>query len=156
MPGVLGNLGAGRPPKANPMFPSRRVASETQLPLAYTGPIPEWPLDDASPAELRRWCWLWRKPQAVMWVKDGIEDVIARYVRNCIILESPAGKLTMATANLVSECRQQEDRMGRSPLALQRMRWQVSEDELAEIQRDRGEQAPVRRLRAIDPSVAEG
>ena len=149
------NLMGGRPQKADPTHTrGRSVHSDTVLPVdGYQGPIPEWPLADGATAdEFERWIWLWRKPQAVEWVLCGIEDLVARYVRNCISLEQ-GGNLTVASAHLVSEIRQQEDRLGRTPLALLRMRWSVGAKEQAAMKAERAE-GTVRRLRAIDPAVA--
>ena len=154
--GLVGNLSSGPPPK----HPSQRLRTNKvpgliQLPEGgYTGPIPQWPLDGASYAELERWQRLWRTPQAAMWARAHMEDVVARYVQNCIMLESPTAKLTVAQSYLVSEVRQQEDRLGRNPLALMRLRWEVSENELEEMKQEKA--SSVRRLRAIDPAAAEG
>jgi hypothetical protein len=121
-----------------------------QLPNeGYTGPVPEWPLDGATKAELARWNWLWRKPQAAMWIRDGIEDLVARYVRNCITIE--CGGASVALAYLTSEVRQQEDRLGRSPMALLRLRWEVAPNQMAEVKVEETRRRP--RLKAVDPSA---
>jgi hypothetical protein len=152
----MGGMNSGPPPK----HPADRVRRNktpgmTQLPAeGYTGEIPEWPLEAASRTEMQRWKWLWRKPQAVLWIKDGMEDIVARYVRNCIALENGSG-MTVAQAYLVSEVRQQEDRLGRSPMALMRLRWEIAADEVEEMRDEntrRGSGRP--RLRAIDPGLA--
>lgn len=146
------NLMAGRPQKDDARYThNRSVKNAIPLPAGgYTGPIPAWPLDRATSAEQARWEWLWRTPQATRWAQLRIDDLVARYVRNCILLEGGAA-LTVAQAYLVSEVRQQEDRLGRSPLAMLRMRWDVVTDAVDTPSEQR---APVRRLRAIDPEVA--
>lgn len=148
------NLMSGPPPK--PDGQRRRVNATiamTQLPNeGYTGRIPAWPLHHCSPAERERWNWIWRKPQAAMWARDGIEDLVARYVRNCIMIEN--NDINVALAYVVSEVRQQEDRLGRSPMALLRLRWEVSPDHVAEV-REEDTRRGSRRLRAIDPAGAE-
>ena len=85
-----------------------------------------------------------------MWARQRCELVVARYVRNCISIEN--GGVSVATAHLNAEVRQQEDRLGLSPMALLRLRWEVMPDQVEE-QRDTRERG-VRRLRAVDPSVA--
>lgn len=45
------------------------------------GRSPAWPLDEQSDAESRVWGSLWRKPQAAMWRKLGVELQVAAYVR---------------------------------------------------------------------------
>ena len=125
----------------------------TQLPNeGYLGVIPRWPLDTASQSELERWNWLWGKPQAAMWIRDGIEDIVARYVRNCLAVET--GGVNVALAYVIAEIRQQEDRLGRSPMALLRLRWEVAPDAIAEV-RDEDTRRGTRRLRAIDPAATE-
>ena len=146
------NVMAGRPQKADARYThNRQVKNGVPLPPdGYTGPIPGWPLDLPSRAEQARWDFLWRTPQASMWIHLRIEDLVARYVRNCITLES-GGATTVASAYMVSEVRQQEDRLGRSPLAMLRMRWEVVDDSAPTAPE---QERPVRRLRAIDPEIA--
>jgi hypothetical protein len=125
----------------------------TTLPSeGYTGPIPDWPLDGATKTELQRWNWLWRKPQAAMWILDGIEDLVARYVRNCISIET--GTVNVAMAYIVAEVRQQEDRLGRSPMAMLRLRWEAAPDQIAELRNESTRRGSRERLRAVDPKLA--
>jgi hypothetical protein len=144
--------GMGPPPK--PPEQRRRTNATlamVQLPLeGYKGTPPEFPLDNPSWRETERWATLWRLPVAVMWARQRCELVVARYVRNCISIEN--GGVSVATAHLSAEVRQQEDRLGLSPMALLRLRWEVMPDQVEE-QRDTRERG-VRRLRAVDPSVA--
>lgn len=101
----------------------------------YKGEVPAWPLmTDPSSAELGLWESLWRKPQAVMWAKDGSERVVARYVLVTILAEDP----NAPNAALLSEVRQMEDRLGLSPMALKRLMWEIGDPsgvrpELAEV-----------------------
>ena len=147
------NLLPGPPPKPDDQRRRRNaVVAMTQLPNeGYLGEVPEWPLDTASRAELDRWAWIWRKPQAAIWIRDGIEDIVARYIRNCLSVESST--VNVALAYIVAEIRQQEDRLGRSPMALLRLRWEVAADAVAEV-RDEDTRRGTRRLRAIDPAAA--
>lgn len=90
----------------------------------YDGPVPEWPLfTDPSEAELGLWRWLWSKPQAVMWAKDGAERVVARYVLVTVLAEDPSNP----SAALLGEVRQMEDRLGLSPMAMKRLMWVVGD-----------------------------
>lgn len=142
------NLNAGPPPK--PADQRRRrnaTVAMTQLPAeGYKGPVPKFPLDKPSRAELARWATLWASPQAAMWARMQIELVVARYVRNCLTIE--AGMVSVAAAHLNAEVRQQEDRLGLSPLSMLRLRWEIVPDEMVE-QRD-AKQSTARRLRAVD------
>jgi hypothetical protein len=147
--------GMGPPPK--PASQRRRTnptVAMVQLPLeGYDGDVPDFPLDHPSMRELDRWNVLWRLPVAIMWARQRCELVVARYVRNCLTIEQ--GGVSVATAHLNAEVRQQEDRLGLSPMALLRLRWEVLPDQIEEQREahDRG----TRRLRAVDPSeAAEG
>lgn len=126
----------------------------TQLPSeGYSGPVPDWPFEDHTRAELKRWRWLWSTPQAAMWAKNRMEDLVARYVRNCLTIES--GAASVALAYITAEVRQQEDRLGRTPLALLRLRWEVTEEQVADVA-DLGQRRGTRdRMRAVDPKLAK-
>lgn len=108
----------------------------TVLPAAgRSGATPSWPLfTDPSNAELDLWDSLWRKPQAVMWEREGSERVVARYAMVVILAENPSNP----SAALLSEVRQLEDRLGLSPMAMKRLMWSVEqkkerEGHLAEV-----------------------
>ena len=45
------------------------------------GEVPEWPLTEATSRELVLWERWWRKPEAVIWEKDGSADYVALTVR---------------------------------------------------------------------------
>lgn len=120
------------------------------LPMSgYDGPIPDWPLHEATEGELERWERLWRSAQAQKWVTMHIETVIARYVRLSLMVEYET-KNNMATAQTLNTLVTLEDRLGLSPKALQNLSWKIAEDEppapVATIPRSR-------RLKAIDPEV---
>jgi hypothetical protein len=148
------NLMAGPPPK--PDGQRRRtnaMVAMTQLPNeGYQGPIPEWPLRTCSKAERERWNWIWRTPQAAIWIRAGITDVVARYVRNCLVIEAADAAINVAGAYLVAEVRQQEDRLGRSPMSMLRMRWEAAPDAVDEVRKEDTRRG-TRRLRAIDPTA---
>jgi len=82
-----------------------------------------------------------------------IDDAVARYVRNCLLVENDS-HTTVALAHLHSEIRQLEDRLGLSPLALLRLRWEIVPDEVAEKKEEKS--SAKRRLRAVDPDAASG
>jgi hypothetical protein len=115
----------------------------------YQGEYPEFPLYNASRMELERWAELWRFPQAAAWVNMYIQHIVARYVRDCLLVEND-NHTTVAIAHLHSEIRQIEDRLGLSPLALRRLSWEISTDEVEE----RREAQPRRRLIALESDNA--
>ena len=104
--------------------------------------ILERQLAEQKRLEATLWRDLWKLPQAVQWERLGWLRDVAQYVRHKVLAE--LGDLDSAR-----EARQWSDRLGLSPLAMLRLRWDVVEDELAG-RRDTGEQAPARRLRAAD------
>lgn len=72
-------------------------------------------------AELELWAKLWATPQAVEWEALGWLDEVALYTRWMVLAASgdlAAGK----------EARQYADRLGLTPLAMARLRWEVQFD----------------------------
>lgn len=144
--------GMGPPPKP-PSERVRRNAPRTaavQLPSeGRTGPVPTWPLPSSTEAELDVWESLWTLPQAVMWERQRSERFVARYVR-CLV----AAERVDAPSSLLGEVRQMEDRLGLSPLMMQRMSWEVVADEVAEKRAAVAAGATTRsRVRAVDPAL---
>jgi hypothetical protein len=97
-------------------------------------------------AQTLLWRELWHLPQAVAWERLGWTREVAQYVLWKVQAEQ--GDLDAA-----KEARQQADRLGLTPLAMLRLRWEVEADEVT-AQRDE-RQASVRedlraRLRAVD------
>jgi hypothetical protein len=100
------------------------------------------------------WRSLWATPQAVAWEQLGWTRSVARYARMLCDFESGGDAGDMKVA---AEVRQMEDRLGLSPLALLRLRWKVTEDEVAERREERVSPAKsTRRLKAVDPDALAG
>jgi hypothetical protein len=146
--------GMGAAPKPNAQR-RRGLANGviTRLPAeGRKGDPPPWPLSGAG-CDLEIWAELWSTPQAAAWetLGPGMVRVVARYV--VLLAEAEVGEPKVA-----AEVRQVEDRLGLSPLAMLRLRWEVAPDEVAE-QRDQRTtakaQADVRsRLRIVDAGSA--
>jgi hypothetical protein len=103
----------------------------TRLPSeGRKGEAPEWPLSSSAAYDPDLWAELWSTPQAVAWERLGAGTirVVARYV--VLLAEADVGEPKAAM-----EVRQIEDRLGLSPLAMLRLRWEIAPDEVAE-QRD--------------------
>jgi hypothetical protein len=153
-------MNSGPPPKDPSQRRRRNLTPDTlQLPMeGYDGPIPDWPLSEATAREMERWERLWKTPMAKAWVRMHIDVVVARYVRCAIMVEggdtddAAHRALTVAAAHLHSEVRQLEDRLGLNPLSLLRLRWEIAEVEVGDVAAD---PAPKRRLKAVDPSASE-
>lgn len=116
-----------------------------------TGAPPRWPLSKAARGELVLWRQLWATPQAVAWDRFGWVRVVARYVR-CVLDVEGHGP----DPRMLAEVRQLEDRLGLSPLAMLRLQWTVTEDELAEARDERSASSARDRLKAVDPDVVAG
>ena len=114
----------------------------------YDGEIPEFPLSDALVSETVLWGKLWRKPQAAMWARLGLEFEVAAYVR--AFLESVEAE---ASAGLKTAVLRMAAEIGLSLPGMHSLRWKFSEDEVAE-RREEAQQPSARsardRLRAIN------
>lgn len=117
-------------------------AAWTILPSGgFQGDIPEFPLPAAADADVTDtesslWSLLWRKPQAAMWAKLGMEFEVAAYVR--AFLESVQPE---ASAGLKNAVLRMSGEIGLSLPGMHSMRWKFSEDEIAA---KRSAAAPVR------------
>lgn len=75
--------------------------------------------------EARVWADLWSTPQAVMWERLRWTREVAQYARWKV-------KAELGALDASREARQLADRLGLSPLAMLRLRWAVSEDEVGQ------------------------
>ncbi len=131
-----------------------------------TGPI-ERKLDQAREvaaimaAQLREqrkleaslWKDLWTLPQAVQWERLGWTRDVAQYVRHKVMAE-------LGDLDAAREARQWSDRLGLSPMAMLRLRWEVVANEVAARREEKtaaaGTQPARRRLRVVDPGAVAG
>lgn len=145
-------MSGSRGPLSNPNAIRRNLprSSKVQLPMeGWQGDIPDWPLLEASEAELHRWDMLWHTAQAAAWVRMHIDMTIALYVRVSLAVENEA-KNNIATAQTLNSMTAMQDRLGLNPQALKRLEWEIVVDEVEEQR----EVAPARRrLKAVDPDV---
>jgi len=129
----------GPPPNKH----ARRRNSEAwrQLPRAgRCGPPPPFPLTGRRSKALDElWADLWTSPQAVAWEEMGWSRLVGRYAKLLIAAEK-----SDATAALLGEVRQLEDRLGLSPMAMKRLLWEVAD--LAAESTDTGQGAEVARM----------
>lgn len=137
-------------PPADPMSArsDRKADGWTTLPAKRTGRAPEWPLEREYAPEEALWKALWRKPQAVMWKKRGLEWQVAAYVRAFLESTEPGAPASLKTSVL-----RMEDGLGLSEVGLISLRWRIAEDEVAARRAaparavEAAPEAPVRRLR---------
>lgn len=69
----------------------------TALPLVHATPVPEFPLVNASDAEVALWESLWAKPQAVMWARLGLVNQVALYARSFVRAADADGPISALT-----------------------------------------------------------
>lgn len=131
----------------------RRGFSLTALPAeGYDGPVPEFPLPEASGRELAVWADLWRTPQACAWSMPSESwriATVALYVRTKVRCEAPD-----AGAALLGQLHRFADQIGMTTAGLAEMGWKVAVDQVAEKRADHDDEpaekpAPQRRLRAV-------
>jgi hypothetical protein len=136
----------GPAPKPESTRRRRNAASTaTRLPAeGREGEPPAWPLDRANAAERNLWSELWSTPQAVAWEALGWDRVVARYCRMLVLAEKRD-----ASAALLTECRQLEDRLGLNPMSMLRLRWEIVDDELAE-KREPSSESLRQRLKPVE------
>ncbi|MFJ8603401.1 hypothetical protein ACIREM_32785 [Streptomyces shenzhenensis] len=103
----------------------RRTAAQKKYDAALTeANILEKKLEAQQAVEAELWADLWRLPQAVAWERLGWVREVAQYVRWKVQAE-------MGDLDASKESRMLADRLGLNPLAMLRLRWEVSGDEVA-------------------------
>jgi len=123
-----------------------QAADFVSIPAAgYTGSVPGWPLDnEPAHAELDMWQQLWTTPQATMWASMSIERVIARYVMVACLAEQTQ------QAGLLTEVRQMEDRLGLTPLSLQKLQWKIEHQDNQPVDTSQTEESKERWAQILD------
>lgn len=103
-----------------------------------------WPLVGQSKREAQLWRRLWGTPQSTAWEQMVWTDTVARYTRVLAAAEQRG-----AAAGILAEARQLEDRLGLSPMAMLRLRWEIADQDLGHP--PDGDMLDIRqRLRAIE------
>lgn len=124
-----GSRNSGPAPDPNALRRSRDADQWVTLPPKRGGKPPKWPLPDQSEREVELWAVEWKRPQAVMWERNGQEVEVALYVRRLCEAEVPGASVTRA--NLV---RQLQEALGLSLPGLARNRWRIDAEEMAKKQ----------------------
>ena len=166
---------SGRAPDPNALRRDRKDdAAWVTLPAeGFTGDVPVFPLEKISvfdiffedkkrlkvfdpdgteilhDRELALWEALWKKPQAHMWAKLGLEYEVAAYVRAFIESTGPDSNSGLKTAAL-----RMAAEIGLSLPGMHSLRWKFAEDELgarrSEPARKSGGVSAKDRLRALN------
>lgn len=96
------------------------------------GNPPAWPLPTADKRERELWRVMWRKPQAIMWERNGQHLDVALYVRRFAEAEVPDSPVALSTL-----VRQMQDALGLSVPGLRANRWRIAADEVASRRAER-------------------
>lgn len=124
------------------------LANTTKLPAeGRPGKAPPWPLGGKPPSV---WATLWATPQASAWERLGYTRIVARYARLLALADDPEA----TTPPILTETRQLEDRLGLSPMAMLRLRWEIAPDEVAEKRQERSAPSRRRTLKVVGDAVA--
>jgi hypothetical protein len=120
---------SGPAPDPNALRRDRKDDGEwTTLPReGFAGPIPDFPLTEATTVELDLWAELWEKPQGYMWDKLALKFQVATYVRTYL-----EANVSGASSSLKTAVMSMEAQLGLSTDGFKVQRWKFSEDELAE------------------------
>ena len=89
-------------------------------------PAPEWPIPEQTDREADLWERYWRKPQAILWEKFGLDYEVALHVRRLVEVEVAGSSATLGTL-----VRQQMDALLLTIPAMRANLIKLSEDEIA-------------------------
>ncbi|WP_431999319.1 hypothetical protein [Streptomyces sioyaensis] len=130
-----------------------RSAAQKKLDNALTtASVLDKQLEAQAQVEEELWRELWSTPQAVAWERLGWTREVAQYVRWKVRAE-------LGDLDASKEARQLADRLGLTPLAMLRLRWEVAADEVGEQRQERSTRAKKtarQRLRVVDNDAASG
>lgn len=152
MPSGGARARSGPPADPRSARSERRGDVWTDLPAKSGLRTPTWPLALLSAPEKKLWGALWKKPQAVMWKRQGLEMQVANYVRTYLEASEMGAPGSLKTVVL-----RMEDTLGLSLAGLASLRWRITTDEVGAaraaaaataVEPDRP--APVRRLLAAE------
>lgn len=114
---------SGPPPDPNALRRDRDGGGWTTLPAAgRDGDPPAWPLSRATRREMELWASEWRRPQAVMWERNGQELEVALYVRAVRVAEKVSAPVAARNAVI-----RMQEALGISLPGLARNRWSIAD-----------------------------
>ena len=112
-------------PTENPRRRNARLPMNVLPAEGRRGRAPAWPLPAKLPAEAKLWAEMWKKPQAIVWERQCIERVVARYVRMVVRSESDIE----APITLLAAVASLEDRLMLNPISLKRAYYVIAGDD---------------------------
>lgn len=123
MPSGGARTKSGPPADPNSRESARRGLTFKLLPHAgYQGPLPEFPLPEATVRELEVWGELWRTPQAAMWNAEQWQiPIVGLYVRTRV-----RGEAFDAPGNVFTNLHRLGDQLGLTPAGLTFNGWRLA------------------------------
>lgn len=89
---------SGPAPDPSALRREREVGQWTTLPaVGRVEDLPEWPLEGQSEREARLWEQMWRRPQALLWERNGQHQEVALYCRRFAEVEKPEASVALGT-----------------------------------------------------------
>ena len=145
------------PPLPKPADQRRRrnapLANTLKLPRAgRKGKPPAFP-GELNDYDAQVWADLWHTPMAVAWELDNNIRTVARYLLLMRAAEQALAAGEVA-ASALGEVRQLEDRLGLTPMARLRLRWEIDDSDDVAAKRATPRSSARSRLKAVDPVVA--
>ena len=141
---------SGPAPDPNALRRDRKddAAGWSSLPVGREGDVPEFPLPDVSGRELMLWESYWRKPQAILWERNGQYLEVALHIRTFVEAEKAD-----AAASLRTLVRQQMGELLLTIPAMLAARVRIADDEVAarrEVVRPERSSSARDRLKALN------
>lgn len=129
-----------------------KAAAERKFAAAQTeANVLDKQIEAQQKLEAELWTDLWATPQAAAWERLGWTREVAQYVRWKVQAE-------LGDLDASKEARQLSDRLGLSPLAMLRLRWEIAPDEVAEQRQEKATRSRPKtarqRLKVVDPGAA--
>lgn len=122
------------------------VPGTIRLPAAgRTGNVPTWPLLGRAP---RLWAELWRLPQAAAWEQLQMQRIVAKYVQDSHDVATLRTVMTKTGgpppqyAALKSRLDKLEQDLGLTPIGMQKNRWEIAPDEVAQKREEAAPDGP--------------
>lgn len=123
------NRSGPRPDPSSGRSDARGYSLKSLPSAGYDGPVPDFPLPEASTRELEVWEQTWRTPQACAWSlpsESWRTATVAMWVRVRVRCEDPE-----APASLFGQLHRFADQIGMTTAGLAEMGWAVATDEPA-------------------------
>jgi len=124
----------------------RQSGDWTDLPPRRVGDVPVWPLALQTGREAAVWSSLWVKPQAIIWERDQMFEIVALYVRQFVLaeeLDSPVNRATLVK-QMAGELMLTPDGLAKQRFRVSKVEPEASKGPVAAAGGARG------RLRALD------